>query len=299
MRDDYPLPLESLSVFHAVVKAGGFAGAARQLGISPSAVSHRMRKLEQRLGMRLLNRSTRSVRPTAVGEGLWEALQTGFQHIEGALAEAHALQERVAGTVRLNVAPDVAQFLLWPRLQPLLAQHEGLIVEFVASSAFDDIVAQNCDAGVRLGEALGPDMVAVAISGPQRMLPVASPAWVARHGCPQTPAALHPHHCLGQRFNSGQLYAWEFERAGKLFRLLPDGPVKANDASLLVQAALAGAGVAFVFEGLAQPWLRSGKLVALLEEWCAPFEGFYLWYPSRRHHRAAFKAVLAALRVMA
>lgn len=290
------LPLIDLESFRAVAFEGSFTKAARRLGVSQSALSHRLRKLEARLGVRLLNRTTRSLTPTSEGAQLLDVLARSFGALETVFEEIENARGKISGTVRLTAAPDVAQFLLWPRLAPLLATYPDLIVEISADRALVDISAEGFDAGVRLGERLEHDMISVPISDPQRMLAVTAPGYFSGRDVPRTPQALPVRECFGLRFGSGALYKWEFEKEGRRLEITPKGQLISNQTELLLEAVKQGRGIGFVLEMQAGPAIARGELAAFLEDWSPPFDGFRLYYPSRRHRSAAFLKVLTALR---
>lgn len=289
--------LGSLAMFLAVAEERSFTRAAAKLGISQSALSHSMRRLETRLGLRLLTRTTRSVAPTEAGERLIETLRPALDDIEDRLAALTELRDKPAGTVRITTSAHAARAVLWPAIDRLTARNPDVNVEISINGGFVDIVAERYDAGIRLGEALEQDMIAVPISPRLRMAAFAAPSYFARRGTPQTPYDLAGHNCISLRMStSGGLYAWEFERDGKELRVRTEGQFVFNDADLIIAAALAGHGIAFMIEGHVSEYLADGRLVRVLDDWCEPFDGYYLYYTTRRQPSPAFSLVLDALR---
>jgi DNA-binding transcriptional LysR family regulator len=278
--------MDDLHIFVAVARAGGFREAARGLNASASTLSEAVRRLEERLGLRLLHRTTRSVAPTPAGKKLIERLAPALAEVEAALREAASDAGEPAGTLRLNVPASVARLVLPGLLPPFLSAHPRIEVELTVDESFVDVLAAGCDAGVRYEERLAQDMIAVPL-GPrvQRFAAAASPAYLARRGVPQRPQDLGAHACMRGRFASGRALAWEFERGGEVVRIDPAGPlmVQLGAASdLLVEAALAGLGVVYHFEDWLRPHLDSGELAPVLEDWWPSFSGPFLYYPGRR-----------------
>jgi DNA-binding transcriptional LysR family regulator len=289
--------LNDLAAFVAVAEARSFTLAAKRLGISQSALSHAMRALEERLGVRLLARTTRSVSPTEAGERLLLTVAPRLAEIEAEVFALGAMRDKPSGTIRITTSEHAAQTRLWPAVSKLLRQHPDVSVEINVDSRFVDIVAERFDAGVRLGESLEKDMVAVRIGPDMRMAAVASPAYLATHGTPITPQDLASHKCINLRFQTkGDLYAWEFEREGRAINIRVDGPLVLNNSPLMLQAASDGLGIAFVLAEHVEAHTTSGELVRVLEDWCEPFGGYHLYYPSSRQHSAAFALLLDALR---
>ena len=288
--------LNDLFAFVTVAREGSFTRAARVLGVTQSALSQTIRALEDRLDIRLLTRTTRSVSPTAAGERLVHAIGHRLEEIEAELDALTALRDKPAGTVRLTCADQVLRDTIWPKLVPLLKANPDVHVEVDVSYGLRDIVADRFDAGVRLGEQVQKDMIAVPIGPKIRMAAVASPAYFAKRPPPRTPGDLTRHRCIAQRQVSGGLYAWEFERRGRELEVRVEGQVIMNTSPHIVAAALDGMGIAFLPEDEFSPHLKNGRLIRVLEEWCAPFRGFHLYYPSRRHPSPAFSLVLDALR---
>ncbi len=289
--------LGSLSLFLEVAEERSFTRAAAKLGISQSALSHSVRRLEAKLGLRLLTRTTRSVAPTEAGERLIETLKPALDHIDDKLASLTELRDRPAGTVRITAGVHAARAVLWPTLNKVLAANPDINVEINSEGGFVDIVADRYDAGVRLGERLEQDMIAVRISPPLRMAAFAAPSYLAEHGTPDTPYDLATHSCINLRLpTSGGLYAWEFEQAGKELKVKVEGQLVLNDVDLIVDAAIAGHGIGFLLQDHLAKHFADGSLKRVLESWCEPFDGYYLYYPSRRQPSPAFSLVLDALR---
>src|SRR5688572_3272598 len=288
--------LGDLVAFVAVAEKRSFTRAAAKLGTSQSALSHTIRRLETRLGLNLLTRTTRSVAPTEAGERLLETLRPAFDDIEARIDALSALREKPAGSVRITTSRHAVQTVLWPVLSRLLPSYPDIRVELSVDAAFRDIVSDRYDAGVRLGEAVDKDMIAVRIGPDLRLIAVGAPAYFAQHPIPETPHDLTRHRCLTVRQTRGGLYAWEFEKDGREVTVRVEGPLVANDTATLLQAAVEGLGLAFVFEDLAASHLEDGQLVQVLAEWCAPFPGYHLYYPSRRQHAPAFALLVDALR---
>lgn len=288
--------LNDLLAFVTVAREGSFTRAAKVLGVTQSALSQTIRGLEDRLDIRLLTRTTRSVSPTAAGERLAKAIGHRFEEIEAELDALTALRDKPAGLVRITCADQVLRDNIWPKLVPLLREYPDIHVEFDVSYGLRDIVADRFDAGVRLGEQVHQDMVAVPIGPKIRMAAAASPEYFAGHPPPKTPGDLTNHRCIAQRQVSGGLYAWEFERDGRELEVRVEGQVIVNTSPQIVRVALDGFGIAFLPEEEFQPHFETGRLVRVLGDWCPPFPGFHLYYPSRRHSSPAFSLVLDALR---
>ena len=289
--------LNDLLSFVTVAREGSFTRAAAVLGISQSALSQAISGLEKRLQIRLLTRTTRSVSPTAAGEQLLQAIGHRFDEIEEELDVLTELRDKPAGTVRITCGDHVLRTTLLPRVAPLLHEYPDINVEFDVSYGLRDIVADRFDAGVRLGDTIDKDMIAVPIGPKLRMAAVAAPAYFAANPIPKTPADLTTHRCINMRFPThGGLYVWEFERRGRQLNVRVDGQVILNSTPHIVLAALEGLGIAFLPEEEFAPHLEEGRLVRVLDEWCAPFAGYYLYYPSRRQPSPAFALVLEALR---
>ncbi|SDO58826.1 LysR family transcriptional regulator [Phyllobacterium sp. OV277] len=289
--------LPQLAVFATVAACGGFRGAAKELGIAPSAVSHAISMLEQNLGVRLLARTTRSVKVTEEGALLLRRLRPALAEIDLALDAAKEANNRIAGTLRLSVPPFAAHWLLASRLAAFAAAYPGVTLEVRVEEPFNDIVAAGVDAGMRLGESLEPDMIAVRMSDPIKASIVASPDYFEKCPIPLHPHDLANHQCIRRRFASGQIYRWEFEKDGEEIVMEMGGPLILGDDHLVIQAALDGAGVAFLLEYMAPEAITDGRLQRVLDDWCAPFPGVYLYYPSRRQMRPALRAFIDFFKV--
>ena len=288
--------LNDLLAFVTVAREGSFTRAAAVLGVTQSALSQTIRALEERLDIRLLTRTTRSVAPTDAGERLVQAIGHRFEEIEAELDALTAARGKPAGTVRITCSDQVLRTTIWPRLVPVLRKYPDIHIEFDVSYELRDIVADRFDAGVRLGEAVHKDMIAMPIGPKVRMAAVASPAYFARHAPPKTPGELTRHRCINLRQGAGGLYVWEFERRGRQLEVRVEGQVTFNTPLHIVRAALDGIGIAFLPEEEFAPHLEKGRLVRVLEDWCPLFPGFHLYYPSRKHPSPAFSLVLDALR---
>ena len=289
--------VNDLLAFLAVARERSFTRAAAQLGVSPSAVSHTIRALEERLGMRLLTRSTRSVAPTEAGERLFLTVGPRFDEIEAELAALSALREKPAGTIRITAGEHAAKAVLWPKIERLLPQYPDITIEINIDHGFTDIVAQRYDAGVRLGEQVAKDMIAVRIGPDMRMAVVGAPSYFAKRPPPRTPQDLTDHHCINLRLPTlGGLYAWEFEQGERELKVRVNGQLVFNDGEQMLTAALAGFGLAYLFEDAVQAPIASGQLQRVLEDWTPPFPGYHLYYPSRRQSAPAFALLVDALR---
>jgi DNA-binding transcriptional LysR family regulator len=289
--------LNDLLAFVTVAREGSFTRAAATLGVTQSAISQAVRGLEERLEIRLLTRTTRSVAPTAAGERLAQAIGHRFDEIEAELDALTALRDKPAGSVRITCGDNVLRTVLLPKLAPLLRDYPDITLEFDMSYGFRDIVAERFDAGVRLGKTIDKDMIAVPIGPPLRMAVVASPSYFRTYPKPKTPQDLTRHRCINQRMpSSGGLYVWDFARRGKRVNVRVDGPLIFNTAQPQVDAAVAGLGITLLPEDELAPRLSDGSLVRVLEDWCPPFAGYHLYYPSRRQPSPAFRLVLQALR---
>jgi DNA-binding transcriptional LysR family regulator len=286
-----------LLAFLAVARARSFTKAAAKLGVSQSALSHTIRALEARLGMRLLTRTTRSVSPTEAGQHLLETVGPHFEEIEIELVALSNLRDTPAGNIRINAMDHALEYILWPVLKPFLAQYPDISVEVCCDYGFIDIAAQGFDAGVRLGEDVAQGMIATRIGPDMRMAVVGSPAYFAERPLPNTPRDLTDHQCNNLRLpTNGGLYAWEFKKGGESLKARVSGQVTFNGVYQLLTAALDGFGLSYLPEDLVAPHLATGRLVQVLEDWCAPFAGFHLYYPSRRQASPAFALLLEALR---
>ncbi|ALS11175.1 LysR family transcriptional regulator [Pseudomonas aeruginosa HB15] len=289
--------LNDLLSFVAVAREGTFTRAAAQLGVTQSALSQSISGLEARLQIRLLTRTTRSVSPTAAGERLLNAIGNRFDEIEAELDELSALRDKPSGTVRITCGDHIQRTLLLPRLTPLLLEYPDIKVEFDINYGFRDIVADRFDAGVRLGDTIDKDMIAVPIGPPVRMAVVAAPAYFAAHPKPRNPRDLVDHNCINMRMQSGGgLYAWDFQRKDRHVNVRVDGQLIFNTSPNIVDAALAGLGIAWLPEEEFAPHIEEGRLLRVLENWCPLFPGYYLYYPNRRQPSPAFSLVVDALR---
>jgi DNA-binding transcriptional LysR family regulator len=265
--------------------------------VSQSALSHTIRALEARLGVRLLTRTTRSVSPTEAGERLMQTIGPRLDEIDGELAALSDLRDKPAGTIRITAADYVADTLLWPRLVKFLRQYPDIKVEIAIDASLTDIVADRFDAGVRNGEQVAKDMIAVRISPDMRMAVVGTPSYFSKRSIPRRPQELIEHACINLRLPThGGLYAWEFEKDGRELKVRVDGQLVFNRTGQMLNAALAGFGLAYVPEDLAQPHISKGRLKQVLTDWCPPFSGYHLYYPSRRQPSAAFALLVDALR---
>ncbi len=290
--------LNDLLAFVAVAREGSFTRAAAALGVTQSALSQAIRGLEERLRIRLLTRTTRSVAPTAAGERLAHAIGHRFDEIEAELDALTELRDKPAGTVRITCGDNVLRTVLLPKLAPLLREYPDITLEFDVNYGFRDIVADRFDAGVRLGNTIDKDMIALPIGPSMRMAVVASPTYFEVHPKPRTPQDLTAHRCINQRMpSSGGLYVWDFTRRGKQVNVRVDGPLIFNTSPPQVDAALAGLGIALLPEDELAPHLSDGTLVRVLEDWCPPFAGYHLYYPSRRQPSPAFSLVVKGLRL--
>jgi DNA-binding transcriptional LysR family regulator len=292
------LPLSDLDAFTAIARERSFRAAARKRGVSASSLSDSLRRLEERLGVRLLNRTTRSVTPTAAGERLLAQLEPALGEVAAALGALDNFRDRPAGTLRLNV-PTVAARLFLPDIAcRFLKLYPEIELEIVAEDTFIDVLAAGFDAGIRYDERIERDMIAVPI-GPsrQRYVTAASPAYLQERGMPQHPRDLLEHSCIRHRFLSGIGLTWEFERGGETFAISPSGALTSNSIEIELAAAVAGLGIISSFQELLEPGLASGQLVAILDDWASEFSGPYLYYASRRHMPAPLRAFVDFLKL--
>ncbi|ALX93726.1 LysR family transcriptional regulator [Serratia fonticola] len=286
-----------LQVFLVVARERSFTKAAGKLGVSQSALSHAIKALEERLNLRLLTRTTRSVAPTEAGERIIACLEPRIADLEQELEALVQLNGSASGNIRLSAGEHAVRSLLWPKLKPFLRQYPEINVELVVDNGFIDIVDGRFDAGVRLGESVDKDMVAVKIGPEMRMVVVGAPAYFATNSIPQTPHELQDHKCINMRLpTAGGLYHWEFEKAGKPLRVRVEGQLTLNLLSERIDAALSGFGLTCVPEDMVQGLVKSGELIQVLQEWCPSFPGYYLYYPSRKQHPPAFALLIDALR---
>ncbi|EKM6458115.1 LysR family transcriptional regulator [Cronobacter dublinensis] len=289
--------LNDLLSFVTVAREGSFTRAAAQLGVTQPALSQAISGLETRLQIRLLTRTTRSVSLTAAGERLLQAIGNRFDEIEAELDMLTALRDKPAGTVRITCGPNVLHTILLPKLTPLLRDYPDIRLEFDANHGFRDIVADRFDAGVRLGDTIDKDMIAVPIGPALRMVAAASPDYFSRHPVPQTPQELVQHNCINMRMAaSGRVYVWEFDGDDGPVNVRVDGQLIFNTSAHIVDAALAGLGIAFLPLEEFGSYITEGRLVQVLEPWCRPFPGYYLYYPSRKQPSPAFSLVVEALK---
>jgi DNA-binding transcriptional LysR family regulator len=290
--------LNDLLAFMTVAREGSFTRAGAALGVSQSALSQAIKALEERLQIRLLTRTTRSVSPTPAGERLLQAIGNRFDEIESELDALTALRDKPAGSVRITSGDHVLRTILLPKLLPVMQRYPDIRMEFDVSYGLRDIVADRFDAGVRLGENIDRDMIAMPISPMLRMAAAASPDYFERHPVPKTPGDLTAHNCINIRFpTSGGLYVWEFEKRGRQVNVRVEGQAIFNTSPHIVLAALDGLGIAFLPEEEFAPHIEEGRLVRVLQDWCPPFSGYHLYYPSRRQHSPAFALVVEALRL--
>jgi DNA-binding transcriptional LysR family regulator len=289
--------LDDLRALVAVAREQSFTKAAARLGVSQSALSQTIRQLETRLGVRLLTRTTRSVSPTEAGERLVRNVEPRFNEIDSALAAVAELREQPVGSIRITAGDHAVQSVLWPKLLKLLAKYPAIKVEITIDYGLADIVAQRYDAGVRLGEQVAKDMIAVRIAPDVRFVVVGAKSYFAKHSAPKTPQDLVAHTCINLRLPThGGLYAWEFQRGGRELKVRVEGQLVFNSIYQVRDAALAGFGLAYVPDDLAKPDLTKGRLEQALGDWCQPWSGYHLYYPSRRQTSAAFSLLVDALR---
>ena len=289
--------VSDLIAFLAVARMGSFTRAARQLGVSQPALSHTLKGLENRLGLRLLNRTTRSVSTTEAGERLLCTIAPHFDGIEAGLAALTELRDKPAGTVRITTGDHQAEAILLPAVAKLLPTYPDLNIEISVNLGFVDIVAERFDAGVRMGETVAQDMVAMRIGPDLRMAVVGSPAYFASRPKPRSPYDLAAHNCINMRFTGqGGTSLWEFEKGGRAVNVRVEGQLIVNNISLERLGALQGIGLAYLPEEYVAPLISAGNLVRVLDDWCEPFPGYHMYYPSRRQHTPAFAALLEALR---
>src|SRR6266550_956262 len=289
--------LNDLLYFLAIARERSFTKAAAKLGLSQSALSHTIRDLEEGLGVRLLTRTTRSVAPTQAGERLLRNLAPHFDEIEAELASLSDLREKPSGTIRITATDYAADTILWPKLMKLLRAYPDIKVEIIVDYGLTDIVAQRYDAGVRAGEQVAKDMIAVRIGPDMRMAVVGAPSYFRLRTEPRRPQDLIGHNCINLRLPThGGLYAWEFEKGNRELKVRVEGQFTFNSTGPMLNAALAGLGLAYVPEGLVQPHIAKGRLTRVLADWCPPYPGYHLYYPSRRQPSAAFALVVDTLR---
>ncbi len=289
--------LNDLGAFLAVARERSFTKAAAKLGLSQSSLSHIIRDLETRLGIRLLTRTTRSVSPTEAGERLLHTVGPRLEEVESELKALGELREKPSGTIRITATDYATDTILWPKLAKFLRRYPEIRIEIITDYGLTDIVAERYDAGVRAGEQVAKDMVAVRIGPDMRMAVVGAPSYLRKRPEPKKPQDLVHHDCVNLRLPThGGLYAWEFEKGDRELRVRVEGQVTFNSTPQMLTAALAGFGLAYVPEELAQTHLAKGRLKRVLEDWCPPYSGYHLYYPSRRQPSAAFALLVEALR---
>jgi DNA-binding transcriptional LysR family regulator len=292
--------LNDMLWFLAVAEARSFTRAAARLGTSQSTLSHTIRQLEARLGLRLLTRTTRSVSPTEAGERLLRTLAPRIAEIENEVDALMAFRDKPSGTVRITLSDHAMEWIVWPKLRPMLQDYPDIHVELDVDNGFRNIVEEKFDAGVRLGESVDKDMIAIRIGPDWRLVAVASPAYLARRPMPLAPQDLVEHACINHRQSAaGGLYAWEFAKDGREIRVRVQGQLTFNTSFAMVDAALAGLGIAYVPENLVAAPVGDGRLVRLLDDWSPLFPGYYLYFPTRRQNAPAFSLIVDALRHMA
>nr|WP_318381180.1 LysR family transcriptional regulator [uncultured Enterobacter sp.] len=284
--------LSELEHFAAVARHRSFRKAADERGISASALSHALRSLEARLNVRLLNRTTRSVTPTEAGQRLLERLTPALEQVSDALAEIHASQAALTGTLRLNLPEMAARLVIGPVLTAFASLYPQIKLEIVSDDRLTDIVGEGFDAGMRYGESLSPDVIAMAVGPQQRFAVVASPEYLATNGTPERPDALIDHRCINRLFPSGSRYAWEFQRDGQGFTVALNGQLALSNEDMMLSAAMEGHGIAYVYYDLARPALEAGRLTEILSEWLPSPDRFYLYYHGRRHVPPALQALI-------
>lgn len=289
--------LNDLQTFVVIAREGSFTRAAAQLGVSQSAISHTLRALEARLGVRLLTRTTRSVAPTEAGQRLYQNMAPRFEEIEQELAAVSAFRDTPAGTVRISASEHAANNILWPKLLKVLPAYPDIKVEITVDYALTDIVAQRYDAGVRLGDQVAKDMIAVPIGPRLRMAVVGSPAYLRDHPAPQAPRDLAAHNCINLRLPThGNLLQWDFEKDGHELKARVEGQWTFNSSVPILRAAVAGCGLGFLPEDMVENEVAEGRLLRVLDDWCQPFPGYHLYYPNRREQSSALGVVIDALK---
>ena len=289
--------LNDMLWFLAVAEERSFTKAAAKLGTSQSTISHTIKKLEARMGIRLLTRTTRSVVPTGAGERLIRSLAPRIQELETEIDELMEIRDKPTGSVRITLSDHALESVVWPKLRALLKQYPDIRVELNSDNGFRNIVEEKFDAGVRLGESLDKDMIAVRIGADWRLVAVASPDYFEKRAAPETPRDLVAHDCINHRqARAGGLYVWEFEKDGAEVRVRVDGQLIFNTSYAMIDAAVSGYGIAYVPESLVLDKIASGQLVQVLDDWTPLFPGYYLYYPSRRQNSPAFRVIVEALK---
>ncbi|WP_426230717.1 LysR family transcriptional regulator [Pararhizobium sp. DWP3-4] len=290
--------LNDMLWFLAVAEERSFTKAAAKLGTSQSTISHTIKKLEARMGLRLLTRTTRSVSPTEAGERLIRSLAPRIEELETEIDELMAIRDKPSGSVRITLSDHALESVVWPKLRLVLRDYPDIKVELNSDNGFRNIVEEKFDAGVRLGESVDKDMIAVRIGPDWRLIAVGSPEYFANRAVPETPQDLVGHDCINHRQSHlGGLYSWEFEKDGRELRVRVEGQLTFNTSYAMIDAAVKGYGIAYVPENLVERQIVSGELVQVLDDWTPLFSGYYLYYPSRRQNSPAFKVVVEALRV--
>src|SRR5438105_9110386 len=289
--------LYDMAALAVVAEKRSFTRAAGELGISQSALSHAMKALEERLGVRLLSRTTRSVSTTEAGETLLRRLRPALSEIASGVDAASALRGKLSGTLRITATRHAVSSVVMPVLPRFLASHPGIHLEMLVDDTMTDIVANRIDAGIRFGDLVEKDMIAIRIGPDIQMAVVGAPSYFADHPVPRTPRELSGHRCINYRqIRSGGLYAWDFEEKGKPFAVRVDGPLVINNSDLIREAALAGQGLAYVYANEVEADIKAGRLTRILTKWCPAFPGYYLYHPSRRQTPPALAALIGALR---
>lgn len=289
--------LNQLTWFQVVAEERSFTKAAAKLGVAQSTLSHTIKQLEASMGIRLLTRTTRNVATTAAGERLLQTITPRIAEIEDEIAALTALREKPSGSIRLTLSDHALESVVWPKLKPVLRAYPDISVELILDSTFRNIVEEGFDAGVRLGESVAKDMIAVRIGPDWRLVAVASPAYFDAHGVPERPQDLVRHICINMRHETaGGLYAWEFEKGGQALRIRVNGQLTFNNSYAMIDAAVNGYGIAYVPENIVERHIASGELVQVLDDWSPFFDGYFLYYPSRRQNLPAFKVIVDALR---
>ncbi|MGE0457514.1 MAG: LysR family transcriptional regulator [Bauldia sp.] len=286
-----------LTWFQAVAEERSFTRAAARLGVAQSTLSYAIKQLEDRMGLRLLTRTTRNVATTAAGERLLQTITPRIAEIEDEIAALTALREKPSGSIRLTLSDHALESVVWPKLKPVLGAYPDISVELILDNTFRNIVEEGYDAGVRLGESIEKDMIAVRIGPDWRLVAVASPVYLAEKGVPDHPQGLIRHRCINMRHESaGGLYAWEFEKDGQELRVRVSGQLTFNNSYAMIDAAVNDYGIAYVPEDIAERHIASGSLVQVLDDWSPFFDGYFLYYPSRRQNLPAFEIIVNALR---
>jgi DNA-binding transcriptional LysR family regulator len=290
--------LNVLAAFLTVAQERSFTRAAKRLGVSPSALSHAIKGLEEQIGVRLLARTTRSVAPTDAGDQLIARLDPALADIRDALGQLAGLRDRPAGRVRVVVSPLAATMVLAPKLGPFARAYPDVVLDVTTTNEMRlDLVAGHFDAGIHLGEFIERDMIAVRVSPDQRAAIVGAPTYFKAHQKPKSPRDLTNHRCLNFRHGANETYRWEFDKGKQSLAVAVDGPLVVDDVQLLIRAAIDGVGLTFLMEDHAAPYLANGQLLRVLEEWCEPFPGYFLYYPSRRQQPAALAVLIDTLRL--